>query len=97
MLAKSDLPVLVDFNATWCGPCQMMSKVISSLSKQLDGKVRFIKIDTDKYPKLASQHRIQGLPTLVLFKNGQPIDRMEGYMSEQQLADRLKYALSKSG
>jgi len=90
MLAGSDLPVLVDFYATWCGPCQMMAGILSQVSTQLKGKIKVIKIDTDKYPQIASQHRIEALPTLVLFKAGQPIDRIEGVLPTEQLLSRLR-------
>jgi thioredoxin len=90
MLAGSDLPVLVDFYATWCGPCQMMASILSQVSTQLKGQIKVVKIDTDKYPQIASQHRIEALPTLVLFKAGQPIDRIEGVLPTDQLVSRLR-------
>jgi thioredoxin len=72
MIAESDLPVLVDFYATWCGPCQMMAGILEQVNTQMKDRLRVIKIDTDKYPNLASEHDVHALPTLVLFKNGQP-------------------------
>jgi thioredoxin len=90
MLTGSDLPVLVDFYATWCGPCQMMASILSQVSAQLKGQLKIVKIDTDKYPQIASQHRIEALPTLVLFKGGQPVDRIEGVLPTEQLITRLK-------
>ncbi|MBF2026514.1 MAG: thioredoxin [Oscillatoriales cyanobacterium C42_A2020_001] len=90
MLAGSDLPVLVDFYATWCGPCQMMAKILVQVNAVMKQEVRIIKIDTDKYPELASQHQVQALPTLVLFKQGKPIDRIEGVLSAEQLVERLR-------
>ncbi len=94
ILTGSDLPVLVDFYATWCGPCQMMAGILSQVSTQLKGRLKVVKIDTDKYPQIASQHRIEALPTLVLFKAGQPVDRIEGAMSADQLVARLQPNLS---
>ncbi|NJP11850.1 MAG: thioredoxin [Leptolyngbyaceae cyanobacterium RU_5_1] len=90
LLASSDLPVLVDFYATWCGPCQIMAKVLEQVNNQMKEQVKIVKIDTDKYPQLASQHEIQALPTLVLFKQGQPVERIEGVLSIDQLLQRLK-------
>jgi len=90
VLTGSDLPVLVDFYATWCGPCQMMARILSQVSTQLKGQLKIVKIDTDKYPQIASQHRIEALPTLVLFKAGQPIDRIEGALPVDQLVARLQ-------
>ncbi len=89
MLAESELPVLVDFYATWCGPCQMMAKILTQVQSQLQTKLQVVKIDTDKYPNLASQHQIHALPTLVLFKQGRVIDRIEGVLSAEQLVQRL--------
>jgi thioredoxin len=78
LLSGSDLPVLVDFYATWCGPCQMMVPILETVNAQLKGRLQVVKIDTDKYPQLASDYQIHALPTLVLFKNGQPLERIEG-------------------
>ncbi len=92
-IANSDQPILVDFYATWCGPCQMMSKILEQVNIQLNGQMRIIKIDTDRYPQIASQHQIQALPTLVLFKNGQPVDRIEGVLQAPQIIDRVQQFL----
>lgn len=90
LLAGSKAPVLVDFYATWCGPCQMMAGILSTVSGQLKGQLKIVKIDTDKYPQIASQHQITALPTLVLFKAGQPVDRIEGVLPADQLVARLR-------
>ena len=90
LLSGSDLPVLVDFYATWCGPCQMMAPILEQVSGQMKEKLMVVKIDTDKYEHLASQHHIYALPTLVLFKNGAEVDRIEGVMQPAQLIDRLQ-------
>ncbi len=92
-IANSQQPVLVDFYATWCGPCQMMSKILEQVNVQLNGRMRIMKIDTDRYPQIASQHQIQALPTLVLFKNGQAVDRIEGVLQAPQLVSRLSQFL----
>jgi thioredoxin len=92
-IANSDRPILVDFYATWCGPCQMMAKILEQVNIQLNGQVGIIKIDTDRYPQIASAHQIQALPTLVLFKNGHPVDRIEGVLQTPQLIDRLRQSL----
>lgn len=90
MIAGSELPVLVDFYATWCGPCQMMAKILEQVNAQMKEQMKIVKIDTDKYPHIASQHQIQALPTLVLFKQGQPVDRIEGVLQADQLVQRLQ-------
>jgi thioredoxin len=92
-IANSEQPILVDFYATWCGPCQMMSKILEQVNLQLNGQMRIIKIDTDRYPQIASTHQIQALPTLVLFKNGQAVDRIEGVLQAPQLVDRVRQFL----
>jgi thioredoxin len=93
LLSGSDLPVLVDFYATWCGPCQMMAPILDRVGTQLKGRIQIVKIDTDKYPNLASQYQINALPTLVLFKNGQPVERIEGLLQADQLIGRLQTLL----
>jgi thioredoxin len=89
VIANSDLLVLVDFYATWCGPCQMMSKILEQVNSELQGQLKIIKIDTDRYPQIASQQQVQALPTLVLFKDGKPVDRLEGVLPAEQLIDRI--------
>ena len=90
LLAQSDRPVLVDFYATWCGPCQMMAPILEQVNAQLQGQLKVVKIDTDRYSQLASQYQIQALPTLVLFKQGQPAQRIEGVRSAEQLVQELR-------
>ena len=90
MLSGSDLPVLVDFYADWCGPCQMMVPILEQVNNQLKDRLRIVKIDTEKYANLATQYQISALPTLVLFKQGQPVDRIEGVMQAQQLVQRIQ-------
>ena len=90
LLNHSNVPVLVDFYATWCGPCQMMSPILEQVNSHLKDRLKVVKIDTDKYGNLASQYQIQALPTLVLFKNGQPIERIEGVMQARQLIQHLQ-------
>ena len=89
LLEGSDIPVLVDFYATWCGPCQMMAPILEQVGASLRDRLQIVKIDTDKYPNLASKYQIEALPTLVLFKNGQPAERIEGVLQAQQLIQHL--------
>lgn len=90
LISGSDTPILVDFYAPWCGPCQLMSKILDQVNSQLRQQVRIVKINTENYPDLASEHHVNALPTLVLFKQGKPIDRIEGVMQSQQLIQRLQ-------
>ena len=90
MLEGSDKPTLVDFYATWCGPCQIMAGVLKQVKGQLQDQLQIVKIDTDKYSNLASQYQIHALPTMVLFKDGQIIDRIEGAITADKLIARLE-------
>lgn len=90
MLSGSDLPVLVDFYADWCGPCQMMATILQQVNTQLKDRIRIVKIDTEKYTELATQYQIAALPTLVLFKQGQPVERIEGVVQAPQLVQHLQ-------
>ena len=89
LLASSNVPVLVDFYATWCGPCQMMTPILEQVGANLRDRLQVVKIDTDKYPNLASKYQVEALPTLVLFKDGQPAEKIEGVHEAQQLIQRL--------
>jgi thioredoxin len=90
MLAGSDVPVLVDFYAEWCGPCKMMATILDQVNAQLKDRLRIVKIDTEKYTQLATEYRIEALPTLMLFKDGQPVDKIEGVVQAQQLVQHLQ-------
>jgi thioredoxin len=94
LLAGTDKPVLVDFYAEWCGPCKMMAKVLEEVNDDLRGKVQVVKIDTEKYPALASQHNITALPTMIVFNGGQPVQRLEGLMGADELVERLRSFIS---
>lgn len=89
LIEGSDLPVLVDFYATWCGPCHMMAPILEEVNQEMNQQIRIVKIDTDKYPQIASQYQIEALPTLVLFKQGKPVERIEGVVQAPQLIQRL--------
>ena len=89
LLDNSQIPVLVDFYATWCGPCQMMAPILEEVGASLRDRLLVVKIDTDKYPNLASKYQVEALPTLVLFKNGQPAEKIEGVHQAQQLIGHL--------
>jgi thioredoxin len=82
--------LLVDFYATWCGPCQMMANILDQVNAEMKQSVKIVKIDTDKYPEIATQHQIHALPTLVLFKSGQPVDRIEGVLPAQDIVKKLQ-------
>ena len=89
LLESSNVPILVDFYATWCGPCQMMNPILEQVGVNLRDRLQIVKIDTDKYPNLASKYQVEALPTLVLFKDGEPAERIEGVLQASQLIQHL--------
>jgi thioredoxin 1 len=89
-LINSVQPVLVDFHATWCGPCKQMAPELQRFAQNNTGKLRVIKIDIDKNQNAAQQFNIQGVPTLILFKQGKVLWRQSGAMSSMQIAQAVK-------
>lgn len=85
--------VLVDFFATWCGPCKMMAPVIDELSNEFEGKAKIGKLDVDENNKSASEFGVQSIPTLILFKDGKEVDRMIGFQSKEVLKEKLEGAV----
>jgi thioredoxin 1 len=89
---KSDKPVLVDFWAPWCGPCQMMTPIIEDLSKDVEGKAKVGKINIDENSKIAQKYGIMSIPTLIIFKDGEILKQMAGIQSKESLQEELKKA-----
>ncbi|HLF52540.1 thioredoxin [Flavobacterium sp.] len=89
-LINSDKPVLVDFFATWCGPCKALAPILKDVKAELGDNVSIIKIDVDKNQGLAEQYQVRGVPTMLLFKNGKQLWRQSGVLSKNDLVNVIK-------
>ena len=86
---KSDTPVLVDFFAEWCGPCKMLAPIIDELAKEYGDKWKIGKCDVDASPETAQKYGIQSIPTLIFVKNGEVVDKIQGFSSKEKIAAKL--------
>jgi thioredoxin 1 len=92
-ILKGDKPVLIDFHATWCGPCQTMSPIIDDVKKHYGDKIRVLKIDVDKNQAASAKYKVRGVPTFLLFKNGEITWRSAGVHSRKDLMQRIDQVL----
>lgn len=86
---KSDLPVLVDFWAEWCGPCKMISPIVEEISSELSGKLKVAKVNIDDAQELAAKFNVMSIPTLLIFKGGEPVEQIVGAVAKDQLMEKI--------
>ena len=90
---KSDVPVLVDFWAPWCGPCRALAPVIDELAGEYEGKVKVVKLNTDENPQKSVDFRINSIPTMIIFKEGKPVEMLVGALDKGKIAEALDKVL----
>jgi thioredoxin 1 len=91
---ESETPVLIDFWAEWCGPCKMIEPHVMALAAEYDGKMKVGRLDADEFPEILQQYGIMGIPTLILFKGGEAVERITGYMPKERIESKLNPHLS---
>ncbi len=93
MVLQAEKPLLVDFWAVWCKPCLMVAPILDELAEEYDGRISFVKVDVDQNPKTAAKYSIMSIPTLLIFKNGEPVSHIVGIRPKEELKRNLEAAL----
>ncbi len=93
---NAGMPVLVDFTAVWCQPCKMLDPVVKQLADEWEGKVKVVKLDVDENPQIAMDYTVMGVPTLMLFKQGRPVERVTGYQPKDRLEKKFSPYLNQT-
>jgi thioredoxin 1 len=93
MVLQADIPVLVDFWAAWCAPCRMVAPIVEELANEYEGRVSFTNLDVDQNPKIASKYSVMSIPTLIIFKKGEPVSHVVGLRPKAELKRSLDAVL----
>ena len=93
VVLQAKTPVLVDFWAAWCPPCRMVAPIVDELAEEYSGRITFTKVDVDQNPKIATRYGIMSIPTLLIFKKGEPVSNIVGYRPKEELKRSLDAAL----
>ena len=86
---QSDMPAIVDFWAAWCAPCHMIAPILEEIAGEYDGQLKVAKLDVDQNPRVATQFGIMSIPTMILFKEGEAVERLMGYMPKERLLEKI--------